>query len=418
MKNLCFYLLLIFVFSINLSAQDSDQKEEILNARRNEKEKIKNRKLCAKLNSQQGFSDNRCFETYPTDIMTWGKGFSEGLAKITVNGKVGFINTKGEIVVKPTLKDASYFSENLAPFENNNGKWGYVNGKGKIVIKPQFDWAISFHEGLGLVQIGKLWGYINRNGKVVIDPKFEEASSFEEGFAVVGYCDKDYVWTTHQRPNGKWQRNFIDKTGKFKFATPYDGISRNFDGGIAIVSRNLGYSEKFKGVISETYTINTEGNELWKLKSWYINWFSNDVIVVAVGKDEKGNDTYSFVDRNGERMTDKKFSYLSGFSEELSAARVTWEGDFGFINKKGEFIIEPKFNWAKSFSEGLAGAEEKYKGYGFIDKSGTWVIKPQFAWVDDFQEGIALVAPTGDRNSREETGYINRNGNYIWKPTK
>lgn len=144
---------------MNLAAQDSDQKQEILNTRKTEKEKGKNREYCAKLTFQQRISGNRCFETYPTDIMTWGKGFSEGLAKITVNGKVGFINTTGDIVIKPKLKDAGYFSENLAPFESKNGKWGYINNNGEIAIKPQFDWAISFHEGLGLVQVGELWGY-------------------------------------------------------------------------------------------------------------------------------------------------------------------------------------------------------------------------------------------------------------------
>ena len=246
MKNLYLLWILLIIFPMNFAAQDSDQKEEILNARKSEKEKRKNREYCAKLTFQQGISDNRCFETYPTEIMDWGKGFSNGLAKITVDGKAGFINTKGNIVIKPKLKDAGHFSENLAPFESNNGKWGYINTKGEIVIKPQFDWAISFHEGLGLVQVGKLWGYIDRNGKIVIEPKFEEASSFEEGFAVIGYYDKDFVWTTHQRPNGKWQRNFIDKTGKLKFVKPFDIISRNFDGGIAIVSRSLGYSENSK----------------------------------------------------------------------------------------------------------------------------------------------------------------------------
>ena len=70
------------------------------------------------------------------------------------------------------------------------------------------------------------------------------------------------------------------------------------------------------------------------------------------------------------------------------------------------------------FSEGLAGAEKLYEGYGFIDKSGKWVINPQFEWIDSFEEGFALVAPKGDRNSREKTGYIDRTGNYIWKPTK
>ncbi len=418
MKNLYLLCLLLIIFPAYFLAQDSDQKEEILNARNNEKEKIKNRKYCANLKFGQGLGNNRCFEIYPTEIMSWGKGFSNGLAKITVNGKAGFINTKGVAVIKPILQDAGSFSENFAPFESKSGKWGFIDPNGKVVIKPQFDWAISFHEGLALVQVGKLWGYIDHSGKVIIEPKFEEASSFAEGFAVVGYYDNEYVWTSHQRPNGKWQLNFIDKTGKLKFSTPFDGISRNFDGGMAIVSRNLGYSEKYKGVISETYITDTNGNELWKLNSWYVSWFSDDVIVVATGKDAEENDSYSFIDRDGERITDKNFAYISGFSEELSSAKTTFGGKYGFINKTGEFVIEPKFDSASSFSEGLAGAEENGSGYGYIDKSGDWIIEPKFRWADNFQEGFALVSPNGDINSREKTGYINRSGNYIWKPTK
>ena len=418
MKKLCLICLLLFLFPVSFLAQDSRQKEDILNEREREAGKEKRRKECGKLSFEEAIRVNNCYEIYPGNIMTWGKGFSNGLAKITVNGKAGFINTQGEIVIPPKLKDAGRFSENLAPFENKNGKWGYINTKGEIVIKPKFDWAISFHEGLGLIQVGELWGYIDKTGKIVIEPQFEEASSFEEGFAVVGYYDKEYISTTNPNLNGKWQRNFIDKTGNIKFETPFDIISRNFNGGMAIVSRSLGYSEKYKGSISETYLINSNGDELWKLNSWSISWFSDDVIVVAVGEDEKGHSTYSFVDRNGKQMTDNNFSYLSDFSEGLSAARVTWEGKFGFINKTGDFVIEPKFDWAKSFSEGLAGAEDRYKGYGYIDKSGNWIIEPQFEWVDNFQEGFALVAPNGDRDAKEKTGYIDRNGNYIWKPTK
>jgi hypothetical protein len=417
MKNLFLICLLLIVFPVCFSAQDSDQKEEILNARQKEKEKQKNRKDCKKLGSES-IRDNRCYESYPTDIMDWGKGFSNGLAKITVNGKAGFINTKGQVVVKTKLKDAGHFSENLAPFESNKGKWGYINNKGEVVIKPQFDWAITFHEGLALVQVGELWGYIDQSGKFIVEPKFEQASSFEEGFAVVGYYDKNYASTTNQKSIGKWQLNFIDKTGKVKFSMPFDGISRNFNGGLAIVSRSLGYSEKYKSIESETYIINTNGNELWKLNSWYVSWFSDDVIIVAVGEDEKGKDIYSFVDRNGNRKTDKNFSDISEFSEGLSGARVSWEGKYGYIDKNGNFVIEPKFNSASSFSEGLAGAGERYDRYGYIDKSGNWAIKPQFGWVWEFQEGVALVAPNGDRDSKEKTGYIDRSGNYIWKPTK
>lgn len=401
------YLLIILCTAVSFSfAQDSYQKESLLNARKRASVAKANRENCSKLGLEAAF-DNRCVEFYPTEVMTWGKGFSDGLAKVTVDGKAGFIDSTGKLVIPAKYSDAGEFNEGLAPFENSKGKWGYINSDGKTAIPAAYDWAISFHEGLGLVQVGKLWGFIDRNGKIVIEPKFEEASSFQEGFAVVGfYADE-----------GKWQRNFIDKTGNVKFSTPFDGISRNFDGGMAIVSRSLGYSEKFKGSMSETYIIDTTGEELWKLDSWFVSWFSDDVIVVAAGEDSEGKDTYSFVDRTGKRMTNKTFSRLAGFSEGLSGARVTWTGKEGFIDKAGDFVIEPKFDWTNSFSEGLAGVKDA-KGYGFIDRSGNWVIEPQFEWVGDFQEGFALIAPKGDLETREKTGYIDRTGKFIWKPTK
>lgn len=241
MKKICLFFILLGVFPLTFLAQDSRQKEEILSARKQEKEKIKNRKYCAKLTFGQGTSDNRCFETYPGDVLIWGKGFSEGLAKITVNGKAGFINKKGEIVIKPKLKDAGRFSENLAPFEADSGKWGYLDPNGEVVIKPQFDWAISFHEGLALVQVGELWGYIDRTGKIVIEPKFGWAQSFSEGLAGVreqfnsyGFIDKSGNWIIE--PQFNWVSEFkegfalvapegdrdaqekmgyIDRTGKF-----------------------------------------------------------------------------------------------------------------------------------------------------------------------------------------------------------
>lgn len=411
MKIFISFCILFLLCTINVIAQDSRQKEEILNARKEEAGKENRLKEREKMSSaERGRQSN--FEIYPTEIMTWGKGFSNGLAKISVNGKAGFINTKGEIIIQPKLKDAGRFSENLAPFENDDGKWGYINSNGETAIKPRFDWAISFSEGLALIQVGELWGFIDRSGKIIIEPKFENAESFSEGFAVVGYYDKDYVWNNPKRPNGKSRENFIDREGKFRFPSGFDGISRNFDGGMALVSRYIDDDR----AISEDYFIDLEGNELWKWDS-NLTWFSEDLIIVTVSYDkETKREKFSFLDRTGKRVTEKTFDYLSEFSEGLSAASKGNKS--GFIDKTGKFVIEPKFDSTDSFSEGLAGASEQSGKYGYLDKSGKWVIKPQFDWVGSFQEGFALVASGGKTGRSDKTGYIDRTGNYIWKPTK
>jgi len=93
--------------------------------------------------------------------------FSEGLAAVKVNGKWGFIDKTGKIVIKPQFdSERQDFSEGLA-LVKVNGKWGFIDKMGKMVIKPQFDEAYGFSGGLASVLIGKKRGYINKKGEYV-----------------------------------------------------------------------------------------------------------------------------------------------------------------------------------------------------------------------------------------------------------
>lgn len=434
MKNFLVLLLLLFLVGINCFAQcnnlDSFSINSFISARKEievrKKQKPETTKNERKVVTSSGtITITGGYESdlnfYPNKLTTWGIGLSEGLAKITVNEKSGFINRDGQIVIKPKYTMASCFSEGLAAVEIN-GKWGFINQTGKLIVPAKFDAAANFSDGLALVKVGELWGYIRQTGDFAIAATYEEAGSFSEGFAVVSYYDKDYVWTSHKSSKGKWLYNFIDEQGKLKFPSGFDGISRNFDGGMALVSRNIGFNN---GVISESYFINKEGSELWIYDSWFGTWFSDDLIVAAVSRDqETKRDKYSFLDRNGKRATENVYDYLSEFSEGLAVARDDKKyGSFkyGFINKEGEFVIEPQFSGADGFSEGLAAVEKSHKvGFadkeagkvGFIDRSANWIIRPQFDWADNFQKGICAVA------IGEKVGYINQDGEYIWKPTK
>src|SRR5437879_136591 len=64
-----------------------------------------------------------------------------------------------------------------------NGKWGYMNRSGKIIINPQFDGALCFSEALALVIVGKKVGYVNTNGEYVVNPQFDDGTRFSEGLA-------------------------------------------------------------------------------------------------------------------------------------------------------------------------------------------------------------------------------------------
>jgi hypothetical protein len=77
-----------------------------------------------------------------------------------------------------------------------NGKYGYVDTNGKLVISLQYQDAYDFRkEGLALVKKNKLFGFIDKNGKIKINFHYKKAKSFENGKAYVYGVDWHYIDT-------------------------------------------------------------------------------------------------------------------------------------------------------------------------------------------------------------------------------
>jgi hypothetical protein len=91
-----------------------------------------------------------------------------------------------------------YFEEGFARFVVN-GKFGFFNQGGKVVIKPSYDFATPFQEGRAVVcdgctlngegehtmYEGGKWGFIDQAGTLVIPMKYERAEMFQDGRATV-----------------------------------------------------------------------------------------------------------------------------------------------------------------------------------------------------------------------------------------
>src|SRR5918995_5572892 len=70
-------------------------------------------------------------------------GREDGLLAIHVDGKHGFIDRSGRIVIPPTFEFAWQFSEGLASAWRN-GRAGYIDRTGKFVVPPLFEYAKAF----------------------------------------------------------------------------------------------------------------------------------------------------------------------------------------------------------------------------------------------------------------------------------
>lgn len=71
-----------------------------------------------------------------------------------------------------------------------NGKWGYADTDGSVMIKPQFNGAKSFSNGFAAVSDGQTWDFIDESGVVVMDLGLTNANYFNSlGLCFVKFTD-------------------------------------------------------------------------------------------------------------------------------------------------------------------------------------------------------------------------------------
>ena len=102
----------------------------------------------------------------------------EDAVKLLTNSKEGVTQAGG------AFEDAKPFLDLYAAVKQN-GKWGFADTDGTIVIDCQFEDAKSFGQHLAAVKQDGKWGYIDQKGNVVIPCIYEDADSFQNGHAFV-----------------------------------------------------------------------------------------------------------------------------------------------------------------------------------------------------------------------------------------
>ncbi len=172
--------------------------------------------------------------------------FREGLAAVcNKDGQWGFIDKSGALVINYQFEQVDDFSEGLAAFSNGD-KCGYVSKKGEYAINPQFDGAFRFHSGKAAVSQGKLVGFIDKKGQYVINPQFDIVidPTFMDGLAAVSSGDK---------------AGFIDEKGKYVINPQFEYTYPFIDGLAAVACGNqIGFIDK-KG----KYVINPQFKEVF-----------------------------------------------------------------------------------------------------------------------------------------------------------
>lgn len=112
------------------------------------------------------------------------EAFSESMAVVRKDGKYGYIDVSGRLVIPVKYQDAGSFSAGLAPV-CLYGKYGYVDKSGEMVVPFKYSYAFPFSEGLAAVELNGKVAYIGPDGKTVIPYMLDSGKPFKDGIAEV-----------------------------------------------------------------------------------------------------------------------------------------------------------------------------------------------------------------------------------------
>ena len=231
-----------------------------------------------------------------------------GLIKVRLDGKYGFINKDGEEIIPCKYEEVESVRKGMAKVKSKEG-WGLANENGEEIIPCKYEDVDVFFDGLALVQSneGWGWGFVNENGEEIIPCKYIDADDFFDGLA---------------RVHSKEGWGFVNKDGEEIIPCKYKDADA-FSDGLARVHSKEGWG-----------FINKDGEEIIPCKYKYADAFSYGLARV------QSKEGWGFVNKDGEEIISCKYEDADYFWFGAETAEVKLNGEWITIDKTGKQVTE------------------------------------------------------------------------------
>lgn len=268
---------------------------------------------------------------------TAAENFSEGLAVVSLNKKLGIINTKGQWIRQPDFDTSSAFFKSGFLLAISKGKYFYINRKGQTLNLP--DTVLPggiFSEGLAPVYVIKPFNsdgqrmptnyleFIDSTGKVVLNH-----------FVNDGFDYSEYIRLEKEFRDGKaiiktknelgWDFFFLDKKGRF---SPLYSSTRQL--GDSLFLGAIGYYMSDIRIVDSNYYVAGQ----FQQKPTQVGEFGNGLLPY---RDKEG--FWGYVNSNCQQKIQAKYS--AAFPFKNGFAFVIYYGRQGVIDTTGrEYFID------------------------------------------------------------------------------
>lgn len=256
---------------------------------------------------------------------------SEIVAATKPGKTISLINTKCEEVVTldKSIIACSNFKDGLAAFKDSNEKSGFINTKGEIVVKAKYDNVHDFSDGVAICSIDDTqknittYYAIDKTGKELFsfnDKEYKTCGYFSDGFLPVTK-DEQIIYLDKEGKKAYELCNIEDSLGYQVYLCKYNDNRSIFcegdlyglkdkDNKIILRAKYsyLSYigDDKYIAVQdNKSGIIDYEDNHLIDFKYDDITKMNEDVLLVKSGK------TYTLINMEGKDLTNYNFSSYS-----------------------------------------------------------------------------------------------------------
>lgn len=242
----------------------------------------------------------------------------------------------------------------LYPAGDGNGKYGFINENGEMVIKAIYEHVEKFSCGRAYVVLGGEGYYIDAKGNIINKTPLDynyvsvEEHVYKNNYAVVS---KDGLY------------GLMDINGNFAVQPIYYRLGEVSDNGLIAFQRT---KDSKKGYI------NTNGDVVLQENYDATGTFYKGVACVGIGQSAG----YGAINTKGEWIIQPTYAGLYGIDgkERLQFETTTGEIKYGMMDYNGDIKLPSIYNWVNSVDDcDLICVNEKAK-CGFVDVSGNQVI--------------------------------------------
>jgi hypothetical protein len=250
---------------------------------------------------------------------------TDGLALVTVNGKVGFIDRTGSFAIEPVLDNARWFKpgfgrtsaeqDGIIGAIDKTGAWVFRTNYQQIYLAtaPGKDHASETVFGWHFKKADR-WGLLDLDGRVVLDADFDQT---------IHYCADSGRLDAYK--NKEWL--YFKADGRP--LQPPDGRLVNAPCGGVLYTLKIG--DKFG-------LVDADSSPLTPVHFDTVTPVGPDVRNVKIdGK-------WGRIGPDGRWLLEPRFDYLSGGTDIFVAST---DGKRGFMRSDGSWLIEPRFDAAR-----------------------------------------------------------------------